>query len=324
MKVLIIGTGSIGRRHINNLLEICRDAKVALLRQDNKENAFSRKVDAVILTDINKGLEWNPDFVIIASPSSTHADFLQPVLASNLPVYVEKPVVISNQQLEQISKVASSYSAPSLVGCNLRYLPSIKQIKLMLERGDLGNVVRANLVAGQWLPDWRPDRDYRSCYSADSEMGGGVLFDLIHEIDMAQWFFGPFDFALARTGKNSSLEISSEDTAAILLDNEKTGVMVTISLDYVSRRPVRRYEIVGEKGTLIWDLQKKQMRVESATETRIVTDRSEDFDVDATYIDALNELIISITNNTQTSHDIFEGMKTIKLLLTAKNNGLVP
>ena len=324
MKVLVIGTGSIGRRHIHNLLGICRDAKVAILRQDNREDEFSQKINAAIVSDIHSGLEWGPDFVIIASPSSTHADYLQHILAKNCPVYVEKPVVTSDGQFEQISRVASNYSAPSLVGCNLRYLPSIRLVKLILEQGDLGNVVRANLVAGQWLPDWRPDRDYRSCYSADSTMGGGVLFDLIHEIDLAQWFFGPFDFALARTGKYSGLEIKSEDTAAILLDNKKAGVMVTVNLDYISRKPVRRYEIVGEKGTLIWDLSNEHLRIDSEAGTRIVTDRHEDFDVAASYMNALDEIIVSIKNNTSTSHDIFEGMKTINLLLTAKNNGLAP
>lgn len=323
MKVLVIGTGSVGRRHTKNLLKICPEAKVALLRRDNREDEFSRKFDAVVVNDIYKGLDWAPDFVIIASPSSTHVDYLQHILAVNCPVYVEKPIVTNEAQLKQIAVLANNYSAQSIVGCNLRYLPSVKLIKQILKRGDLGNVVRASFTAGQWLPDWRPDADYRTSYSADVNLGGGVLFDLIHEVDMSNWFFGPFDFALARTGKYSGLEISSEDTAVILLDNTKEGIMVSINLDYVSRRPVRRYEIVGENGTLIWDLQEKQLRVESAVEVVVITDSHEDFDVDATYINALDELINSIKNDVPTSHDIFEGMRVVQLLLDARDNGMV-
>jgi predicted dehydrogenase len=304
------------------LIERYPDVELAFLRQDKREDELSNQVGATIVADIHQGLKWSPDFVIVASPSATHSDYIEHILAGNYPVYVEKPVVISNEQVDLVKRYSNSYSAPSLVGCNMRYLDSIKQIKQILHRGELGNIVRANLVVGQWLPDWRPNTDYRASYSADSEMGGGVLFDLIHEIDMAQWLFGPFDFVLARTGKYSSLEIRSEDTAAILLDNVKTGVMVTISMDYVSRNMVRRYEIVGENGTLIWDLGGKQLRVESNDEIKIITESPEDFDIDGTYIEALDEIAKSVKNGVTTSHDIFEGVRTVELLLKAKVSGM--
>ena len=76
------------------------------------------------------------------------------------------------------------------VGCNLRFLPSLQRLKDLIAQGVIGRIVRASFEAGQWLPDWRPRQDYRKSYSADPDSGGGVLFDLIHEIDAAYWILG--------------------------------------------------------------------------------------------------------------------------------------
>lgn len=145
--------------------------------------------------------------------------------------------------------------------------------------------------------------------------------DLIHEIDMARWLFGEFDTVRAITGKFSSLEIDSEDTAGILLKQSEGGLMVSLSLDYVSRRPIRRYEIVGENGTLLWDLQEKNLDFSGPQGSEPINGGDHGFDVAETYRTAMKTFIRAVQNNQPASPDMVDGLKSVELALTAKEEG---
>ncbi len=322
MRPLIIGTGSIGQRHIRNLQDLDVTAQFLLLRDKAYEDDFSRSLDAKVYGDMDQALAEKPDFALIATPSGKHMDALVPLIEAHVPVYLEKPAVTTRQEIAQLQSCLNStqYSAPSLVGCNFRFLPSLGKIREMIQAGRLGTIVRANLVVGQWLPDWRPQQDYRKSYSAQSDMGGGVVMDLIHEIDMARWLFGEFDQVRALMGKFSSLDIHSEDTACILLGNDGPP-LVSLSLDYVSRQLVRRYEIVGDQGTLIWDLGEQRVEFIGPDGSERIDCGKSAFDVGETYRTAIKIFTDAVHHNRPTSPDINDGLKSVALALTAKEAG---
>ena len=272
---------------------------------------------------MDTALSRKPDFAVVATPSAKHIDVLTPLLDAHIPLYIEKPVVTTQPDIEQLQSRLNStqYSAPNLVGCNFRFLPSLAKAREVIHSGRLGNIVRANLVVGQWLPDWRPQQDYRQSYSARSDMGGGVIMDLIHEIDVARWLFGEFDQVRALSGKFSSLDITSEDTACILLGKSEGPPVVSLSLDYVSRRLVRRYEIVGEEGTLIWDLGGKLLEIVGPKNTECIECGKSAFDVAETYRTAMKEFIDAVQHKRPASPDIKDGLKSVELALTAKKEG---
>jgi len=145
--------------------------------------------------------------------------------------------------------------------------------------------------------------------------------DLIHEIDMARWLFGEFDQVQAMTGKFSSLDITSEDTACILLGKSEGPPMVSLSLDYVSRRRVRRYEIVGEEGTLIWDLGEKRLEISRSQSTERIECGESAFDVAETYRTAIKIFIDAAYHKRPVSPDIKDGLRSVELALTAKEEG---
>jgi len=162
MRPLIIGTGSIGKRHIQNLKNLDTATQFLLLRDKAREDDFSRSLGAEVINDIDTALSRKPDFALIATPSSKHIDTLIPLIEAGIPMYIEKPVITNRAEVAQLRSLLNSaqYSAPNLVGCNFRFLPSLCKAKEVLQAGRLGTVVRANLVVGQWLPDWRPQQDY--------------------------------------------------------------------------------------------------------------------------------------------------------------------
>jgi predicted dehydrogenase len=178
--------------------------------------------------------------------------------------------------------------------------------------------VRGNLSAGHWLPDWRPERDYRTSYSADRERGGGAILDLIHEIDQVRWLLGEFDVVQAIAGKYSSLEITSEDAACVLL-GRKNGPVVSVSLDYVSRRRVRRYEIIGEKGNLVWDMDAQRLDLMTANGCETLEAGPAAFDVAGTYVAAMAEFLACVEEKrATTTQTIADAMKTMELALAAR------
>lgn len=317
MRVYLAGHGSIADRHARNLRLI--DPDVEILLQRPRREVTGELADCELVDSASEAIDRGVDFGIVASSTTAHISSLVPLINANLPMYVEKPVVSTREQLTTIAELVSSsnYSAPSLVGCNLRFLPSLQIARQMITDGELGRVTRGLFEAGQWLPDWRPSRDYRLGYSASAEQGGGVVLDLVHEIDAARWILGDFDRVVSDVAHRSSLDIETEDTAGILMSRQG-GPLAMISIDYVSRRPVRRYSIVGEAGTLTWNLQERTLVLSVPDGESLVPLEDKAFDVSQTYIVALRELVAAIQAGDDTSQPLGEGLASLDLALKTK------
>jgi predicted dehydrogenase len=304
---LIVGFGSIARRHIESLRAIAEGAQIVVLRPGGKPAGAS--ADISFVETVGKALAARPSFAVIASPSASHIESLLPLLQAGVPCYVEKPPVTSRGDIEKLRALKSL--PVTLTGCNLRFLPSLQRLRKELRSGAIGTPVRASLQAGQWLPDWRPGTDYRKSYSASRERGGGVILDLIHEIDAARWLFGEFDEVLAVSAKSSRLEIDSEDSAAIVLGGRP---VVAIGLDYVARPPIRRYEIFGDEGTLTWDLPARKL----LRGAEVLDGDPAHFDVAATYRAAMQEFVSAVYAARPTTQDLLDGLRSNDLALRAK------
>jgi predicted dehydrogenase len=315
MTVLVAGTGSIGRRHIESLRQLAPGARFVLLRRQAADDEYSRMLGARVVDTVQAALAEKPAIAVIAVPSAQHAALIEPLLNAAIPMYIEKPVVTTAAQLASVARVAAA--APDVVtlcGCNLRFLPSLRAVRELIAAGSIGRVVRASLQTGQWLPDWRPSSDYRLSYSASRELGGGVVLDLVHELDAVRWILGEFDSVIAVGGRMSSLEISSEDAVVIGLSRAR-GPVVAVGLDYVARRPVRRYEFFGERGTLVWDLPARRVELSEVDGLRAPPLEAADFDVGATYVRAMREFLEAVVARRQTSQSLDEGLRSAALAI---------
>ena len=314
--ILIIGSGSIGRRHIHNLQGLIEQPEFVLLRDDAREDEFSRGLGARVVGSFEAAVALRPALAVIATPSIRHLEALQFLLPAQVPCYVEKPVIASEEQAEFLEAMLASLPLvpPTHVGCNLRYLPSLKRLRRLIHEGAIGRPVRVSLQAGQWLPDWRPAQDYRASYSADPIRGGGVVLDLVHELDAARWLFGEFDEVHAVGGHYSRLEIGVEDSVTVLLGRAR-GPAVAVGLDYVARRPMRRYEIIGDEGSLLWDLPARRLELIRAQESESIDCGQGGFDIAETYVTAMSELLAATKFMHPTSQDISDGLRSARLAL---------
>ena len=315
MRALVIGTGSIGRRHVAGLRALDRALELALVRDDAREDDFSRAAGARLFGNVEEALAWQPDLAVIATPSDRHQEALMPLLEGGVATFVEKPVVVARPHLEALERLTETRPLPATqVGCVLRFLPAVALLKEWLEEGRCGNLVRARFEAGQYLPDWRPGQDYRRSYSADAARGGGVLFDLVHELDLAVFLLGEVALHHAVAARQSALELACED-AALLALRTPAGALVSVELDYVSRKAVRRIDLVGDEATLRLDFIARSL--ERIGPDGVVDSHCEGFDIDAAYRTELAELIEAQRSGTPTRLPLREGLRATRLAIEA-------
>lgn len=295
MRVLITGRGSIAQRHSRHLRKQWPQAELGIVAPGGEIDASLRPCQ--VFASFEAGMAWRPNAVVIASVSAKHSDELLACLRAGLPAMVEKPLVVNRRQLLDVSAAWMAAGSPRhvLVGCNLRYLPSLGHAAQILRSGRLGRIVRSQLEVGQNLVQWRPGRDLSSSYSAHPIQGGGVLFDLVHEVDMARWLLGPLKVAASVGGRFSGLPIQADDVHVALLRQE-SGAPVVLSLDYVSQQLVRRYTFVGDRATLCWDLPKRRISIQDGDGEQELDIQPGDFDVASSYVAEMADWSDAIRN----------------------------
>lgn len=316
-RFLIIGLGSIGRRHARNLAALYPGSCFTFLRRAVGTEDLITELNGRTITTLD---ELDYDLIVLATPSALHMDLLPTLITSGKSLMVEKPIVTSLADANAIlNLLADSPDAVRVAGFNFRHLPSLMMAHTMIGEGKLGQIVRASFKAGQWLPDWRPAQDYRDVYSASADLGGGVELDLVHEIDVARWFFGDLDLKYAIGGKLSSLEIDSNDVAAMILAPASGPPLVEITLDYISRQRVRRYEVVGENGTLVWDISGTLEFREAAGKTTVMLNSGDGFDVAPSYVDLMSRLMEARTGNWPTPlQPLADGVISSRIAIAAR------
>ncbi len=239
MKCLVVGFGSIGRRHFDVLRDM--GLETAIVSQHAEDGAVS-----IYRTLSDAMQDFTPEYVVIANPTSEHWETMQELQACGFSgqCLVEKPLA------SEVVSANVEFGFSVKVGYVLRFHPLIQQARSILSGQRL---VSIQSYVGQYLPDWRPGSDYRASYSARKERGGGALRDLSHEFDYLMWFAGCWKRVAALGGRFSSLEINSDDTYCLLLETERCPA-VACQVNYLDRNTRRNCEIQYDGGSIELDL----------------------------------------------------------------------
>lgn len=254
MKILIVGFGSIARRHIQNLKFIDHSIRIAVLRQHSKSADLGEFVEHVemVFYRFDDALSWCPDVAILTNPASMHIDVAKLLATRGIHMLIEKPISNSLKNVREFLEECKSRSIVVMVGYNLRFHKSLQLVKKMLEEGAVGRIMTVRVEVGQYLPDWRKSVDYRETVTAQESLGGGVVLELSHELDYVQWLIGDVHEVVADIRRSSNLDIDVEDTAEMIL-RFKNCIVGSIHLDMTQRSPVRTCCVVGTDGTLFWN-----------------------------------------------------------------------
>lgn len=252
MKVLIIGLGSIANKHIAAMQKLGVTEIFALRSSvDSPErpgvnNLYS--FDEVMA-------EKDFDFFLISNITSKHAEVIQQLIRFEKPLFIEKPLFgeVNASNTELVREILSR-QIPTYVACSLRFLDSLKKVKELLKDYRINEV---NIYSGSYLPNWRPNMNFRENYSARKELGGGVHIDLIHELDYLFWIFGEPEETSAVFTSNSTLDITSIDYANYIWRYKEFSA--NIILNYYRLDTKRTLEVVTSNGTILVDLVKNKI-----------------------------------------------------------------
>ncbi len=249
-RFLIVGAGNIARRHANNLRALVPAAHILVLPSVRSVGSIEFADQSV--SSIAEALTAPLHGAIIASPSSTHLAYLKELLSAGIHTLVEKPLSHSDEGISEVSKILERCEAICLVGYHLRFSSSLRAFKRSLEQGIVGKLVCASAEVGQYLPDWRPGKDYTKSASAIAKLGGGALLELSHELDYIQWLFGDVHAVQGIAWKSGTFDIDVEDCVNLIAEFG-SGLRVQVHLDMIQRHPTRVCRVVGSEGTLVWD-----------------------------------------------------------------------
>lgn len=319
-KILIIGSGNAGMRHLSIAKIIFPDSSLMILKHNEKENLSFHNIQ--ISYTIRDAMNFKPDLVVIANPAPHHISFAKQFLKIKSHLLIEKPLTDKIENITKFYDIFLNYTSQIMVGYNLRFLPSLNLLREMIRNESIGKILSIRCETGQYLPNWRPKKDYRNTVSAKKDLGGGVLLELSHEIDYIRWIFGEFNWVQAYIGKHSNLEIDVEDNVNIICGfkgMKKNSLTATINLDFFRNDPTRKCIIIGEKGTLIWDgIEGNLKKFEKNKNKWQIFNNNEN--IQETYKQEWISFINSIESNVSPKVTFQDGLQVIKIIEAIKKS----
>ena len=316
--VAVIGLGNIATRHRRNLKLMFPQCRLLAMSASGRVPTAPVSDCDEVVSDVDEIIRLGAELVIVASPAPFHAEHTIPLLQAGIPTLIEKPVTTRVEDVQHLQTVVDETQTPVAVGYCLRYLPSSQEVKALLDKGAIGELYNANIEIGQYLPDWRPSKDYRSSVSANVELGGGALLELSHELDYAQWLLGDLTVRHAHLRFSDELGLEVEDLVDVVTTTQ-SGTLVHIHLDFLQRQAYRRCRFVGSKGTVEWDLIKNEVKQTNHTgESTVYSDPA--WDKNKMYLNMLQDFINMTKDNKHSCIDLQQAGKTVELIETIKQH----
>ena len=318
MIILVVGCGSIGERHIRNLIDISSHNIIAFDTSKERLDVMKELFNVETCDNIERCFDCDIDAVIICTPPNTHIQVAEQAIAHGAHVFIEKPISDRLDGLDKLIENAANNKKIILVGYCFRFSEGLKMVKSLIDSGKLGKILSVKAEFGQYLPDWRPWQNYKQSYTAKKELGGGIILDGSHEIDYLYWLVGDVREVFCFADKISALEVETEDTAEILL-RFLNGAIGEIHLDFTQRAYSRNCKMIGEMGTLIWDFGEQTVRFYSANSKEWET-----YDVDADanfmYIEEMKHFLQCIDGLSIPLIDAIQGKRILEIALAAKDS----
>jgi len=251
-RVALVGLGSIGRRHLRLLKVLRPEIEVILVRSGHGSSWPEENLSKESVSSIDEVIAKSIDAAIISSPAPYHVQQAIQFLKAGIPLLIEKPLSHNMDDIQELKDLSDRIRVPIMVGYVLRHSMDLHCFHEMATKQAVGRAIRVLIECGSYLPDWRPEQDYRMAASARKDLGGGVLLELSHELDYANWLFGPFQSVEATLLNSGTLEIDVEDTADLILTS-KSGLTISVHLDFCRPDVVRQCTLEGSEGCLSWD-----------------------------------------------------------------------
>lgn len=316
---LIIGLGSIGKRHLRNLASL-GIGDITVVSEDIFVQPGEELPDFNRAPNLSKALERNYTAAIIASPTAFHLEGALQAAMAGCHLFIEKPISHSMDGIRTLTQVVNQRKLIVQVGFQFRFHPALLKIKEWIDEGVIGKIVSVHSHWGEYLPGWHPWEDYRKGYSARNDLGGGVVLTLCHPFDYMRWLFGEVNYLYAVASHFSDLELDTEDTAISIL-KFASGLVGTVYLDYIERPARHDLVIIGQEGKITW-------YNETSTATLFTSGKDEPeifvppvgFNRNTMFVDQLAHFISCIERNEIPVCNLKDGVRALQIALAVKQS----
>lgn len=319
-RILIVGSGSAGSRHLRLAREYFPNSEIKVLR--HRVQTDIPEFSDGCLSTMKEAIQFAPQIAIIANPASFHLNVAQGLAEMGSHLLVEKPISSSIDGIVDLIGICQKRGALLMIGYNLRFSPSLQFFRELCSKNIIGELFSVRCEVGQYLPSWRPEKDYRQGVSAKMELGGGALLELSHEIDYLRWIFGEVEWVRATLSQQSKLEINVEDSAHLTMGflpkNNGRQLIGTLNMDFIRHDRTRTCIVIGEKGSLRWNGLTGEVDLFEEGDTRWKTLYRHEPKKDATYKAELQNFLDSI----QEKHVPFvtgeDGLRVMEIIEAAR------
>jgi predicted dehydrogenase len=317
MKVLVVGSGSIGTRHIENLVALGHDAYVTDINTDNlnKVSSLARQT----FESLDDALTIKPDAAFICTFSNDHINPALKCAKNGCNIFIEKPLSLSLDGIDELTGHLRESGLVSMVGCNMRFHPAISHVYQMLnDHPAFKKKLHAHLEFGYYLPFAKAN--YESSYMANRSMGGNLIFDDIHELDYAVWYLGEPVEVLCNKSIQSELKIDTEDNVDMLI-RFKSGAICNVHMDYLQHGYARGCKVICADGTVTWDFTSGKVGSITTSDRKWSwTDMEVELLYNQMYIDEIEYFLDCVSHGKQTFNTIEQSLSVLKLALSAERS----
>ena len=285
MTGLLVGYGSIGRRHLTNLHSL-GVTDWAVVHTGQGTLPLELPCPARIYSDLAKALETEaPSFAVIANPTSLHIDAALACANAGCDLLMEKPISHSLEGVDELEAATTALGTKILVGFQFRFHPALMRIRDLLRSGAMGTPLHARVIWAEHLPSWHPWEDWRKSYAARAELGGGVHHTICHPFDYLRMLFGDPVTVFATLTRDGPLELPVPEAADVVLCFPE-GLSAQVHLDFWCRPPMHQMDLICSEGSIHWDYMTGSLRVWSTNRDGCQVDAFPS-------VDARNELFLS-------------------------------
>ncbi len=335
MKILMVGLGGIGQRHVRNLRTLMgSEIEILAFRFRNNSqvltdqlrieegSSLEEKYAIRVYADLDQALAQKPEAVFVCNPSSLHVPIALRAAQAGCHLFVEKPLSHNFEQVEELINLVESRNIKAVVGYQMRFHPCLQRLYALIQERSIGRILTVRAEVGEYLPGWHTYEDYRQMYASKQELGGGVILSQIHELDYLYWLFGLPRRVFALGGQMSSLDVDVEDTVEILMECVMDGRCVPVSVhqDYVQRPPSRACQIIGDAGKILVDLRALTVDVFDSLGNQVESTSYEGFQRNQLFLDELKYFLECLQGKQTPLVEIRAGAQSLRMALAAKES----
>jgi len=335
MKILIVGLGGIGQRHLRNLRTLLGEG-VEMLGVDPRPDipvltdslqveqgaTLETKHHLRLFSDLAPALQEKPAAVFVCTPTSLHLPTALRAAQAGCHLFIEKPLSHNLEQVDELIDLVARQRLTAVVGYQMRFHPCLQRLHTLVHERAAGQILSVRVEIGEYLPGWHTYEDYRSMYASRQDLGGGVILSQIHELDYLYWFFGMPHSVYALGGHLSRLEVDVEDTVDILMKFELDGKPVPISLheDYLQKPPSRNCQVIGDSGKILMDLPSMTVVVYDGEGKQVEHANFQDFQRNQMFLDETRAFLDVLQGKPSTLVSLQDGAQSLRMALAARES----